>query len=69
MKRLFAIALLALVGVTGTFAHTNHPVPLEPHHKNGVSDDHRYDNLELLCPNCHSQTDTYCGKNKKKKNI
>lgn len=23
-------------------------------------------NLRLLCPNCHSLTDTYCGKNKKK---
>ena len=20
--------------------------------------------MRLLCPNCHSQTDTYCGKNK-----
>ena len=32
-------------------------------HRNGVGDDHRLENIRLLCPNCHSQTDTYCGKN------
>lgn len=35
-------------------------------HKNGVNNDHRIDNLRFLCPNCHSQTDTYAGKNKGK---
>jgi TyrR family helix-turn-helix protein len=34
-------------------------------HKNGDRTDNRLENLRLLCPNCHSQTDTYCGKNKK----
>ena len=29
-------------------------------HKNGIGDDNRWDNLEFLCPNCHSQTETYC---------
>lgn len=31
-------------------------------HKNGISTDHSLDNLQILCPNCHSQTDTYAGK-------
>ena len=28
-------------------------------HKNGNNHDDRGDNLEFLCPNCHSQTPTY----------
>ncbi len=35
-------------------------------HINGVNNDNRLENLRLLCPNCHSQTDTYCGKHRKK---
>jgi 5-methylcytosine-specific restriction endonuclease McrA len=35
-------------------------------HINGDSKDHRIENLKILCPNCHSQTDTYCGRNIKK---
>lgn len=34
-------------------------------HKNGNNRDHRLENLRFLCPNCHSQTETYCGKNKR----
>ena len=34
-------------------------------HINGDSSDNRIDNLRFLCPNCHSQTDTYAGKNNK----
>ncbi len=34
-------------------------------HINGKNRDHRLVNLRLLCPNCHSQTSTYCGRNKR----
>lgn len=36
---------------------------LQLEHKNGKSRDHRLENLCFLCPNCHSQTETYSGKN------
>ncbi len=45
----------------------NAPLILHLDHINGINDDHRLENLRLLCPNCHSQTSTYCGKNKNKK--
>lgn len=33
-------------------------------HINGINSDNRLSNLRFLCPNCHTQTETYC-KNKK----
>lgn len=40
------------------------PLVLHLDHVNGRNNDNRIENLRLLCPNCHSQTDTYCGRNK-----
>jgi DNA-binding CsgD family transcriptional regulator/5-methylcytosine-specific restriction endonuclease McrA len=39
------------------------PITLALHHVNGVRDDNRLENLQILCPNCHSQTDTFAGRN------
>lgn len=39
------------------------PIKLELHHINGVKDDLRLCNLQILCPNCHAFTDNYRGKN------
>ena len=33
-------------------------------HIDGVPHNHLLSNLRLLCPNCHAQTDTWCGKSK-----
>lgn len=41
-------------------------IPLQVHHKDGNGLNNLLDNLQLLCPNCHAQTDNYCGKNKSK---
>ena len=42
------------------------PIALELHHLNGRRKDHRLENLQMLCPNCHSQTPTFRAKNKGK---
>lgn len=39
-------------------------ISLQLDHIDGNGHNHRLENLRLICPNCHSQTDTYCGKNK-----
>jgi len=46
----------------------NEKLTLHLDHINGINNDNRLENLRFLCPNCHSLTDTFCGKNKKKKN-
>lgn len=38
-------------------------ISLQLDHINGKNDDHRIENLRFLCPNCHSQTKTFGGKN------
>ena len=35
------------------------PLSIQIDHLNGVRDDHRLENLRMLCPNCHSQTPTH----------
>lgn len=42
------------------------PLVLVLDHINGVNNDHRRENLRLLCPNCNSQTETFSGKHKKR---
>lgn len=39
---------------------------LQVHHKDGDHFNNILDNLQVLCPNCHSQTNTYCSKNKRR---
>lgn len=43
------------------------PIVLRLDHINGVNNDNRIENLRMICPNCDSQTDTFTGRNIKKK--
>lgn len=35
------------------------PIPLQLHHINGNRKDNRLENLQILCPNCHAQTENF----------
>ena len=43
------------------------PIHMRLDHINGVNNDHRIENLRMICPNCDSQLDTFCGRWKGKK--
>lgn len=40
-------------------------IPIELHHVDGDHSNNNENNLMILCPNCHAQTDTYKSRNKK----
>jgi len=40
------------------------PLAMALHHVNGDGADNRLENLQMLCPNCHAQTDTFAGRNR-----
>ena len=44
-------------------------IPLQIHHIDGNHYNNELDNLQILCPNCHAQTDTYAGRNKNRVSI
>lgn len=64
--RLFLDGLLdrrcAICGLTEWLGK---PISLVLDHINGVNNDHRLQNLRLLCPNCNSQQETFAGRNKR----
>lgn len=50
--------------ICGISEWLGNPISLQLHHLNGVSNDNRLSNLQLLCPNCHTQTDNFGTKGK-----
>jgi len=43
------------------------PIVMRLDHINGVNNDHRRENLRMVCPNCDSQLPTFCGRKLRKK--
>ena len=50
--------------ICGLIEWQGNPITMHLDHIDGNSHNHLHGNLRIVCPNCHSQTDTWCGKNK-----
>ena len=50
--------------ICGTSEWLGNPIQCELHHINGDPTDNRIENLQILCPNCHSQTDNFRSRNR-----
>ena len=49
--------------ICGISEWNGNPLTCQLHHINGNRTDNRLENLQMLCPNCHSQTENYMNKN------
>lgn len=47
----------------GNFEWLGKPIQLEVHHIDGDNTNNKIENLQLLCPNCHSMTENWTGRN------
>lgn len=45
--------------VCGIFEWNNRPLIMQLDHIDGNSHNHLLENLRLICPNCHAQSETY----------
>jgi len=66
-RRLLAAGVLKnICDQCGLTEWRGRPLTIQIDHRNGTHSDHRLENLRMLCPNCHSQTETYAAKNRRR---
>jgi 5-methylcytosine-specific restriction endonuclease McrA len=63
-KCLLYLGLDYKCGICGLREWNNKEISLQLDHINGDSSNNNIDNLRFICPNCHSQTPHYAGKNR-----
>lgn len=51
--------------ICGLYSWRGKPLVLHLDHIDGNKKNYSRENLRYICPNCHSQTDTYCGNKQK----
>ncbi len=59
VRRLLELGWTYACNECGISSWCGRELTLQLEHVNGINNDHRLENLRLLCPNCHSQTETY----------
>lgn len=62
-SRLFKLGWENKCNICGLTEWLDKPLTLHVDHINGISGDNRLDNLQIICPNCHQQTETWGNKN------
>ncbi len=66
-RRLLAAGIVAnCCEACGISEWRGKPLAIQIDHINGDAKDNCLENLRMLCPNCHSQTETFGGKNRTK---
>jgi len=54
--------------ICGISSWNEKPISLRFDHIDGVRENNVRENCRMICPNCDSQLDTYCGRNKRNRN-